>query len=259
MGVAENPRPTYGWFGNYPDWQTARADTGGYAQGNILEKTAQSLLKVRSGEAVYERDSVLFPEKQYPYPLISCLLHVASARDNRLNVIDFGGSLGSTWYQVKDFLAHIKEISWHIVEQEDYVTWGKANFEDDVMKFHYTLEESMDEREPDVVLLSSVVQYLERPHSFLEKLAKIAPEYIIFDRTSLVNSGDDRLTVQRVHPSVYEASYPAWFFSKEKLLGHFEHYTCIAEFPSYIESEVVLYIDGKPQAGDKGFFLKRKS
>ena len=41
---------------------------------NIFEKTKQSLLKVKNGEAVYERDSVLFDKKEYPYAIISSLL-----------------------------------------------------------------------------------------------------------------------------------------------------------------------------------------
>ena len=257
MGIAENPKPAYGWSGNYPTWQSARTEAGGYEQANILEKTRQSMLKIRSGEAVYERDSVLFSTKEYPYPLISCLLHVASANNNRLRVIDFGGSLGSTWYQVRDFLAHVKEINWHVVEQKNYVKAGKERFEDNILQFYYTLQESLVTGEPHVVLLSSVVQYLDDPHQFLSELAEIAPAFIIFDRTSLIDTGADRLTVQRVHPSIYEASYPAWFFEREKLLAHFDHYTCLAEFPSYIASETTLLIDGKPQAKDMGFFLKR--
>lgn len=258
IGAGPNPKPAYGWFGSYPTWQSAWDQAGGYEQDNILEKTRQSLQKIRSGEAVYERDSVLFAQKEYPYPLISCLLHIALACNNSLHVIDFGGSLGSTWFQIRDFLAPLSKISWHIVEQKNYVSWGKANFEDDILKFHYTIEDSLNACEPNVLLLSSVIQYMEEPHAFLSSLAKIAPAYIIFDRTSFIDNGDDRLTVQRVNPSIYEASYPAWFFNKEKVLAHFNDYTLLAEFSSYVEGEAILCIDGKPQAKDKGFFLKRK-
>jgi putative methyltransferase (TIGR04325 family) len=258
LGVTKKPKPAYGWSGDYPDWEAACLQTSGYDQANILEKTREALIKIRSGEAVYERDSVLFPEKQYPFPLISCLLHIASSRQNSLRVIDFGGSLGSTWYQIRDFLIHLDNVQWHIVEQENYVKWGKQHFEDAVVKFHYTLEEGMAACDPHVVLLSSVVQYMEDPHGFLSELAQAGPDYIIFDRTSFVDAGNDRLTVQHVHPSIYEASYPAWFFNREKFLAHFDDYTFLAEFSSYVEGEAILNIDGKPQARDKGFFLKRK-
>ncbi len=258
MKIAGAVKPSYGWFGDYATWEEACEKAGGYDQANILEKTQQSLLKIKSGEAVYERDSVLFARKEYPYPLISALLHIASAYNNSLHVLDFGGSLGSTWYQVRDFMAHIAEIKWHVVEQKGYVDSGKANFEDDILRFHYTITESIASVKPHVVLLSSVVQYLDDPHQFLSELASIAPEYIVFDRTSFLDNGSDRLTVQHVPPSIYDASYPSWFFDQSKFLAHFTDYDCLAEFSSYVESERVLFIDGKPMAGDKGFFLKRK-
>lgn len=258
FGVGRKPKSAYGWFGEYATWEAASALTEGYDKADILDKTRQSLMKIRSGEAVYERDSVLFAEKQFPFPLISCLLHVASANNNSLNVIDFGGSLGSTWYQVKDFLAHLTTINWHVVEQENYVTCGKADFEDDVLRFFYTIEESMAVNKPDVILLSSVVQYLEKPHQFLSELVKLSPAYIIFDRTAFVDEGSDRITVQYVNPAIYDASYPAWFFNLEGFLKHFAEYTCLAEFSSCVEGEAVLQIDGKAQAKDKGFFFKRK-
>ncbi len=258
LRLTSKPRTGYGWFGNHAVWQSASALTGGYYQAGILEKTRQSLLKVKSGDAVYERDSVLFAQKQYPYPLIACMLHVASSNNNTLRVIDFGGSLGSTWYQVRDFLTPLHEISWHVVEQENYVTCGKVDFEDEVLKFHYTLKDSIATGMPHVILLSSVVQYLDNPHLFLEEVVSLAPAYIIVDRTAFIDAGDDRLTVQHVDPVIYEASYPSWFFNRERFFGHFEDYTCLAEFASYVEGETILNIDGKPQGKDKGFFFKRK-
>ncbi len=259
LGFGSSRKPSYGWFGNYSSWQAAREMVGGYEQGNILDKTRQSLLKVKAGEAVYERDSVLFSTKEYPFALIACLLHVATAHQNTLHVTDFGGSLGSTWYQVRDFMNRIKELSWHVVEQDNYVKAGKTDFEDATLKFHYTIEESVAVRKPQVILLSSVIQYLEAPHAFLDQIAKLAPAYILFDRTSIIDAGDDRLTVQRVNPEIYDGSYPSWFFNEKRLLAHFSDYDCITAFSSFVPSEVILHIDGKPLAKDKGFFLKRKS
>jgi putative methyltransferase (TIGR04325 family) len=247
----------YGWSGDYASWQAACDHTTGYDQANILKKTLHSLLKIKSGEAVYERDSVLFSHKEYPYPLISCLLNIASAHNNTLRVVDFGGSLGSTWFQVRDFLSHLDHVQWHVVEQKAYVDAGKAHFEDNILKFHYTLEQGCAAAEPYVILLSSVVQYLDNPHQFLSELAGMAPEYIIFDRTAFMDTGGDRLTIQRVPPSIYEASYPSWFFNQKKFLTHFAGYSCLAEFSSYVGTENVLLIDGKPLAKDKGFFLKK--
>jgi len=40
----------------------------GYDSERILGKVRDSLLKVKRGEAVYERDSVLFDKVQYSWP-----------------------------------------------------------------------------------------------------------------------------------------------------------------------------------------------
>ena len=59
--------------------------------------------KVKNGEAVYERDSVLFDEIQYSWGLLAGLEKAALEHDGKLCVLDFGGSLGSTYYQNKQF------------------------------------------------------------------------------------------------------------------------------------------------------------
>jgi len=51
----------------------------GYDNDMILEKTRLALLKVKNGEAAYERDSVVFEDIQYAWPLLAGLLWVAAA------------------------------------------------------------------------------------------------------------------------------------------------------------------------------------
>lgn len=251
-------RNQYGWFGDYPNWQMAVNNTSGYASKNILEKTKNALLKIKAGEAIYERDSVLFDKKQYPFPLISCLLHIASGNNNKLNVIDFGGSLGSSWFQVKDFLKYLTKVNWHVVEQKEYVSCGKELFKNDELDFFYNIDESITIQKPNVIVLSSVIQYLEKPHDFINKLIDYNIDYILFDRTAFVLREKDRLTKQIVPPEIYEASYPAWFFNEKNFLKPFLHkYDLIAEFTSYVEGESMTNIDNQPIGYDKGFLLKK--
>lgn len=128
-----------GWFGDYKDWNELVALSGGYESDTILNKTRDSILKIKNGEAVYERDSVLFDIEIYPYAVITALLYAAINCNNNLNVIDFGGSLGSTYYQVRDFIPSALNVHWNVVEQKDYVDCGKNIFEDQFLKFHPTI------------------------------------------------------------------------------------------------------------------------
>ena len=67
----------FGLIGNYNSWEAALAASTGYDSELILEKTRTALLKVKNGEAIYERDSVLFNEVQYASPLLSGLMWIA--------------------------------------------------------------------------------------------------------------------------------------------------------------------------------------
>lgn len=250
----------YGWFGDYSSWSKVKAETSGYDSNVILQKTTDALLKVKAGEAVYERDSMLFDKKEYPHALMAFLLLSANKKKAPLNIIDFGGSLGSTYYQLKDFLTPDLCASWNIVEQEQYVSTGNANFQDGTLQFYKSIADCVKEKHIDFVLLSGSVQYLEEPHHFLKQLVEYNFDFILFDRVAFNNSSYDRLTLQVVPPDIYEASYPSWFFHEEFFLSHFsKDYKVIAEFPSYVNGEHIMYIDDKPQGTNKGFYLLNSS
>jgi putative methyltransferase (TIGR04325 family) len=94
----------YGWYGNFKSWQEAKEASTGYDAENILHQVKTSLLKVKNGDAVYERDSVLFDKIEYSWELLAALMWIAAQNKGELHLIDFGGSLGSSYYQNKSFL-----------------------------------------------------------------------------------------------------------------------------------------------------------
>jgi len=213
----------YGYFGSYSTWADAKNESGeGYNAEIILNKVKDSLLKVKSGHSVYERDSVLFDKVEYVWSLLSILLWVTSKQGNRLKILDFGGSLGSTYFQNRFFLQHLKELEWSIVEQDNFVRCGKKYFEDDKLKFYFDLEDYLINNNSEAVLISSVLQYLENPYQLLEKIIDNKFKYIIIDRTPfLFDDYPDKVVVQKVSPKIYDACYPCWIFNKNKLINFF--------------------------------------
>ncbi len=208
----------YGFRGSYSTWQEAMAHSRGYDSPAILEKVKDSLLKVKRGEAAYERDSITFDKVQYSWPVLTGLLIVASRNGNRLNVLDFGGSLGSSYFQNRGMLAHLAELKWNVVEQKNFVQAGKENFEDSQLKFFESIEDAAKSGTSNVFLASSSLQYLEKPYEFMEGVAQHGFEYIIIDRTPCLPE-NDRITVQKIHPRIYDASYPAWVLNEKRLTG----------------------------------------
>ena len=81
-------------------------------------------------DPAFERDGVVFDQPDYNFPLLACLLRVATESGNRLRVLDFGGSLGSTYFQCRPFLGGVSELRWTVVEQPQFVECGRREFED---------------------------------------------------------------------------------------------------------------------------------
>jgi putative methyltransferase (TIGR04325 family) len=225
------------WFrGNYATWQEARRASAGYDSPSILEKVRAATLKVIAGEAACERDSVAFDRIEYSLPLLASLLYVASRLDNRLHVADFGGSLGTSYWQNRGFLSHLRFLRWSVVEQEHFVRVGQAEVANEVLRFHLTAEACLTEAPVDALLLSSVLQYLEHPFDTLGSLFSLKVPFVIFDRTAFfVDDLPDRLTVEEVPPEIYQGSYPAWFFNLARFRSRCSEsgYRIIEEFDSW--------------------------
>jgi putative methyltransferase (TIGR04325 family) len=243
------------WSGNYASWIEAKSKCVGYDDQIVLEKCSESLNKIKNGLAIYERDSVIFDKIQYSWGLLSSLQKVALEYSSKLCVLDFGGSLGSSYYQNKNFLNLGEELSWCIVEQKHFVDRGKELFESDKLKFFYNLDDCILHNKPNVILLSSVLQYLEEPYTWLDRILKLGIPYIIIDRTAFLEFDTDLLTIQNVPEVIYKASYPSWFFSKEKFLRVLKNYEIILEFKSDFEINTV--VNNNIAVYWQGFLLKR--
>jgi putative methyltransferase (TIGR04325 family) len=235
------PLLKYGIYysGNYPDWATAEMHTSGYNSTLILERVKQARLKAMAGDAKYERDSVLFEEVQHSFPVLAGLLRAAIENGDQLSVLDFGGSLGSSYFQCRDFLSLLPSLKWGVVEQEHFVECGREQFENEHLKFYYTIAECIQQAKPNVVLLSSVLQYLPEPYAVLDELITSEIPYIIIDHTPFSKNEEDRITVQQVPASIYAASYPCKIFGEQSLHKIFHgRYEVLAWFDSSYGSAI---------------------
>jgi len=250
------PKKEFGWFGDYPDWASAQAKSTGYDQSNILNQVKDALLQVKYGVAVYERDSVVFDKVQLSEPLLKSLQKINGEFDGKLYVVDFGGSLGSSYFQNKNFIKNSTSLQWSIVEQKHFIECGKKYFEDENLHFFFSVSDAQNERKNNVLLVSSVIQYFEKPYELIEELMSYDFDYIIIDRTAFVDRDTDRITLQIVPTSIYSASYPSWFFNKKKFIQAFEKsYELIEELESTFDP--AENIDGE-FTYRRGFLFKRK-
>jgi putative methyltransferase (TIGR04325 family) len=228
-------RETICFEGNFATWEEANAQCNGYEAEHILAKVLEATLAVKRGEAAFERDSVLFGEVEYVWPLLAGLMLAAARSGGRLNVLDFGGSLGSTYFQNRKFLQMLPVVHWNIVEQIHYVNAGLENIQDERLNFYNTIDDCILEHQPNVVLLSSVLQYLPNPFQILNEILALRADILILDRTSFLASGNNKMIrVQHVAKNIYSASYPCYIFNEKKLIEYILNlnYNLIESYPS---------------------------
>lgn len=238
------------YIGDYGSWAAASRASTGYDAPNILAQVIASARSVREGRAAFERDGVAFKMPDYRWPLVACLLREAIKHEGSLRVLDFGGSLGSTYFQNCPLLNGLKELRWGVVEQTAFVEAGRREFASDELSFHATMDEALQAVAPNVVLFSGVLGWIEDPHAILDRAVAAAVSAILVDRTPLTPLDRDVAKVQLVPSSIYRASYPCWFLSRERFLAHFSGcYTLRSEFPQ-IDAPV-------PGSSFGGFYFER--
>lgn len=244
--------------GDYACWADAQRDSAGYDSAVILQKTRDALLKVKRGEAAFERDSIVFQTMEHEFALLAALLRAAVEKGGSLNVLDFGGALGSSYFQCRKFLSILPHLRWSVVEQSAHVACGRAEFSNDELYFYETVELCLENETPDLLLLSGVLQYLRKPHKTLARLLSHRIPHVFIDRTTVfLDDTADRLTVQTVPEWIYPASYPCWMLNYNGLLQLCTgEYQVVAEFPAH--ADVSIRFENGSVAVYRGLLLHSK-
>ena len=164
---------------------------------------------------------------------------MGAARNNgRLNIIDFGGALGSTYRTCMPFLRQLASVSWNVIELPQIVELGKREFEDSSLHFYDTIEECLSHNSIDGILFGSTLQYLPDPYDILNSLDKFSFDYLVIDRTPFTSNGGHRICVQNVPKCIYDASYPCNIFDYNDFLQSIEKNFSIVDIMPALEGAV---------------------
>ena len=220
-----------GFSEDFPSWEIAKTHSKGWADNVIFDRVKAAAHLLHEGKVVYERDSVVFEETQYSWGLLAGFLYSAIGND-KIDVVDFGGAFGSTFFQNRKFFAKCK-VSWNIIEQPHVVEYGRKCFCHGPVHFFFSLSEALSCVKPQVIIFSSVLPYIENPYKVLAEAVAAKIPVIIVDRTSFHLGSGDRIKIQRVPKEIYLSSFPIRFFEKKAFLNRLEEkYELMASFPS---------------------------
>ena len=178
----------------------------------------------------------------------------------QLCVLDFGGSLGSTFFQTRKLLTPFA-CRWHIVEQPHFVEAGRLHVPE--IEFHESIESYLAEgNRADVLFLSGALQYFDCPYDYLERMLAGQFQYILVDRCFFNDRepNKDRLAIQTVPPSIYPAEYPAWMLSWERVRERIERegYEEVMQWESFDRMPVKETDGGRWILPSRGFLMERQ-
>ncbi len=210
--------PPIRFSGPFATWDDAASRAIGYDTNVIFEKTKRAALEVKEGRGVFERDSVVFQSPEYNFPLLSVCQTTAAIHHGELSVMDFGGALGSSYFQNRPLLLGINRIRWSVIEQGSYVEFGNKHISNHELKFYHSISSAAEAASPNLVVASAVLQYLPKPWAILNQLAELDHEMLLLDRMPVISTGPSLIAVQHVPKWIYPASYPCWFFSEQELI-----------------------------------------
>lgn len=220
----------------YTDWEAAKKAAKGYETAQILSKSVFAAREVKAGRATFERDSVLFYEAQIDHALMTWLQY-AERHEKEIRVMDFGGGLGSLYYQHRNLLMQMTNPLWGVIEQPHFVLAGKKEFQTSQLQFFETIESCVSTVRPNFIVISSVLQYMQAPYELLESLLVLGLPYVLIHRTMARRTGKEQIAVQHVDPMIYQSSYPLWFMDANRIENIFAQYgyqvqDCFDPFPS---------------------------
>jgi len=223
--------PKVQFIGPYNNWKNASKNSKGYKNEKVLKKIIKNSIISAKNNKFYERDGKLLSDNNYPKEIIK-FLNLNFKK--KLKVVDFGGSLGSFFFQNKSRIK-AKLIEWIICEQDYLINAGLKNIKHKNLYFIKNIKE-LKKFKPNVALFSSVLEYLEKPKKHINEILKIKSiKYIIIDRLIVSNDIEDKIFIQKNTKKYFNMTYPCRIFSKNNFLSnYFERQKKIIQGSSYV-------------------------
>jgi putative methyltransferase (TIGR04325 family) len=225
--------------GPYPSWDAAASLADGWDAQVIIDRTLDAALKVQKGASAFEMDGVARDRIIYSPAILAFLLLVCSKQKHSLNIIDFGGGLGSNYFQNIKLLRHLSTTSifWGVVEQKAFAKLGLEQFQTEQLKFFSSIDDALSSPPKcDAVIFTGSLQNIAQPYALLDKVINANIDIIAMDRMLVSSAASDAVFVQHPDPKIYySATYPVWCFSKDRFVAHLntKGYNLVEDFPAH--------------------------
>ncbi len=197
------------------NWESAVSGSSGY-------QSPQTISTIEGSDPVVDKwtaDQNFLGNRylQVASAILSGLNFEKLKSDTPLRVLDIGGGLGEYFFLLSDNLPNLK-FEWLILETPALCELAKLKHgESSGISWTNALNDSSQTF--DIVLLSSVIQYVEKPCALIEMAMQKAP-LLIFNRLPLSTNAGNLVCIQR--PGLFESkgSYPVHILSEQLFMSY---------------------------------------
>jgi putative methyltransferase (TIGR04325 family) len=108
--------------------------------------------------------------------------------DKNVQILDVGGSVGTHHFLAK-LLYPQKSFEWRIVENKSMVELQNQQEISAELKYYHDLSVAIEGFKPDLIILSSSLQYLDEPLKKLKVLANLGSKFLLITKTPMSKKG----------------------------------------------------------------------
>jgi len=198
------------WQGVYKDFSEVPAEGPGHSGEQWIKNSLKKIDQLRKLADQPKTVPLVTAYRESLLPLLSSLVY---AETGRVRILDFGGGLGFTYYQVAGGLPDTAHLEFHIIEMGEVCEAGKVFFQNEP-KIFFHAELPTEVNEFDIVHIGSSLQYVEDWRNVMASLCGYQPGYILF--TDLP-AGDIRTYASSQY--YYGSKMPCWFFNVAEVIG----------------------------------------
>lgn len=148
-------------------------------------------------------------------------MSIALSQDEKLNILDFGGSFGQEYLLLKS-LGILQRINKYIICENSLVVeaFQKIYQNDEKVLYIDLLSRIPSDLQIHFVYLSGTLQYMTNPKDILDEIMKLRPQGLSINRIPVWDL-PTQLTRQlrpRIGKEKERISYPCWVFNRNELI-----------------------------------------
>ena len=207
-------------FRKVESWESAVRKSSGYESVNIVEPIVAAARQLQSNS-----QTTFVSNPRYQQIAAGMLFSISQERFSNgepIRVLDVGGAGADYFYQFQEFAPHIN-FDWTVLETPVLAEAMSNEFGRNLTNLRWVSSIENTNETYDVILCSSVFQYVEKPFELLATLVKKSG-FLIVNRISLVDSSEHFVAMQRIITNGKRASYPVHFFAEKKFLNEMSQY-----------------------------------